>query len=203
MDGVRVDRDLGHDLADRRQSVTRSQQSEAHRLADLVDELAVGGDAGPGIQPEVDQRCLGIHKHCTNTLVHPCQTALRDASDRLAKLTHHEGGTACCSDTFGLSRPFARTHIAMPNDDPLEKVIHMFSERSFVELSMPTHSLSPPRKRRSRNVLRWLRSAVFRHWLERRAPCQPMGCNAYGTHDRYLSTSLNLDFADRRVLTQL
>jgi hypothetical protein len=42
MHRVRVDGDLGHDLSYRGQAVTGAQQAEAHGLADLVDELAVG-----------------------------------------------------------------------------------------------------------------------------------------------------------------
>ena len=52
--GVGVDGQLGHHLLDRRQLVALAQQAEAQCLADLLDDLEIGGDAGAAVQMELD-----------------------------------------------------------------------------------------------------------------------------------------------------
>ena len=54
--GVRVDRHLGDDVLDRRELVAFVEQPEAQGLADLLDQLPIGGDAGSGIDAELDQQ---------------------------------------------------------------------------------------------------------------------------------------------------
>ena len=51
---VRVDRHLRHHVLDRGQLVTLGQQPQPHGLADLLDQLHVGGDAGAAVQMELD-----------------------------------------------------------------------------------------------------------------------------------------------------
>ena len=53
-DGVRVDREVGHDLAHGRQLVADVKQPEAKRLSDLLDDLEVRGDARTRIVPKLD-----------------------------------------------------------------------------------------------------------------------------------------------------
>ncbi len=54
-------RDLGHDLTHRGKLVAGPQQAQAYGLSYLVDELAIGGNPGAGIQPKVDHRPLCSH----------------------------------------------------------------------------------------------------------------------------------------------
>ena len=53
-DGVRVDRHLGDDVLDRRELVAFVEEAEAKGLANLLDELPVGRDAGSRIDVELD-----------------------------------------------------------------------------------------------------------------------------------------------------
>ena len=62
MNGIRIDCDLSYDLAHRRQPIASSQQAKTYRLADLVNELAIGRNTGPRVKPEADQRCFRFHK---------------------------------------------------------------------------------------------------------------------------------------------
>ncbi len=58
-DRVRVDREVAHDLFDRRQLVALAQEAEPEGLPDLLDDLQVGRDAGARIEMELDHR--GLH----------------------------------------------------------------------------------------------------------------------------------------------
>src|ERR1700721_2120449 len=53
-DGVGVDGQLPHDLLDRRQLVALPQHSDTQGLADLLDDLEIGGDAGAAVQRDLD-----------------------------------------------------------------------------------------------------------------------------------------------------
>ena len=60
--GVGVDGQLGHHLFDRRQLLALVQQAEAQCLADLLDDLEIGRDAGAAVQVELDhERSYLIH----------------------------------------------------------------------------------------------------------------------------------------------
>ena len=62
---VRVDRQLRHDVLDRRQLVALAQQAEPQRLPHLLHELQVGETPGPAVQVELDQR---FRRHCARRL---------------------------------------------------------------------------------------------------------------------------------------
>ena len=55
---VGVDGELCHDLLDRRQLIALVQESQPQRLADLLDDLEIGGDAGAAVQVELDHEDL-------------------------------------------------------------------------------------------------------------------------------------------------
>ena len=51
---VRVDGQLRHHLLDGGQLVALAQEAESQRLADLLDDLEIGGHAGAAVQVELD-----------------------------------------------------------------------------------------------------------------------------------------------------
>ena len=53
-DGVRVDREIGDDLAHRRQLVADVDRPQPQRLLDLLHDLQVGGDTGARVEVELD-----------------------------------------------------------------------------------------------------------------------------------------------------
>ena len=55
-DGVRIDREIGDDLAHGRQLVADVEQAEPERLFHLLHDLQVGGDTGARIEMELDHR---------------------------------------------------------------------------------------------------------------------------------------------------
>ena len=63
MDGVRIDSDLSHDFTNGRQLIPRLEQTQAHRLSDLVNELAVRWYAGSPIQSKVNHRVTNVHMY--------------------------------------------------------------------------------------------------------------------------------------------
>ncbi len=67
MDGVGIDGHLLDHLPHRGEAVAGGQVAEPDGPVDLVDELAVGGHAGGGIQPEQQERLATNH---TSVLIH-------------------------------------------------------------------------------------------------------------------------------------
>src|SRR6185503_7206841 len=54
--GVRIDREVGHDLTHCRQLIADVEEAEAQRLLHLLDDLEVRSNTGPRIEVELDHR---------------------------------------------------------------------------------------------------------------------------------------------------
>ena len=59
-DGVRVDRERGYDVLDRRQLIPLAEQAQTQRVPDLPDDLLVRREAGAAVEVELN--------HCASKL---------------------------------------------------------------------------------------------------------------------------------------